>query len=71
MGFNLAFKGLIYSQFMMHGQKNIRLLCAVVGTEGHQHRLEVCTMCGRFVSVLQNDRAVPNLFALNLMLKIF
>jgi len=56
---------------MMHGQKNIRLLCAVVGTEGHQHRLEVCTMCGRFVSVLQNDRAVPNLFALNLMLKIF
>jgi len=41
------------------------VLCAVVGTAGHQRRLEMCTICDRFVCVLKNGRAIPNLFALN------
>jgi hypothetical protein len=38
---------------------------AAVGTAGHQHRLKVYTVCGIFVSVLKNDRALLNLSALN------
>ena len=49
----------------------VTLLCTAVGTTGHQRRLEICTVCGRFVSLLKNDRAVPNLFALNLTQKTF
>ena len=46
-------------------RKDKTILFAIVGTEVHQHRLEICTVCGSIVSVLKNDRAVPNIFALN------
>lgn len=41
------------------------LLCAAVGTAGHQHKLKVCPVYGRSGSIFNNDQAVPDLSALN------
>jgi hypothetical protein len=47
------------------------LLCAAVGTEHHQHGFEACTVHGRSGSMSRNDTAVPNLSALNWLVKSF
>ena len=46
------------------------VLCAAVGTASHQHGLEACTVYGIPLTELKNDKAVPNLFALNELVKI-
>jgi len=46
------------------------VLCAAVGTASHQHGLEACTVYGIPLTELKNHKAVPNLFALNELVKI-
>jgi len=41
------------------------ILCAAVGTASDQHKLKACTVYGRPGSILKNDKAVPDLSALN------
>ena len=42
-------------------KKNIEtILCAAVGTAGHQHALHLCNICGRCGSLLKNDKSLPD-----------
>ena len=40
-------------------------------TAGHQHGLEACTVFRTHLTELKNDKAVPNPFALNELVKIY
>jgi hypothetical protein len=42
-------------------KKNIEtILCAAVGTASHQHSLDIRNICGRFDSLLKNDKSLPD-----------